>query len=70
MNMIEEVKNYWNRRACNIRRSPKPVGTVNTLMRLEIGNTLESRIFPGLHNLRGRRTKKCFKLIVALVLIR
>ena len=27
MNMIEEVKNYWNRRPCNIRHSPKLVGT-------------------------------------------
>jgi len=27
MNMIEEVKNYLNCRPCNIRHSPKPVGT-------------------------------------------
>jgi len=24
---IESVKGYWNRRPCNIRHSPKPVGT-------------------------------------------
>src|SRR5262249_4554724 len=24
---IQEVKDYWNRRPCNIRHSPKPVGS-------------------------------------------
>ena len=24
---IEEVRDFWNRRPCNIRHSPKPVGT-------------------------------------------
>src|SRR4051812_9091376 len=24
---VEQVRDYWNRRPCNIRHSPKPVGT-------------------------------------------
>lgn len=27
MNVIQQVREYWNRRPCNIRHSPKPVGT-------------------------------------------
>lgn len=27
LNAIEAVREYWNRRPCNIRHSPKPVGT-------------------------------------------
>ena len=27
MNLLEQVRNYWNLRPCNIRHSPKPVGT-------------------------------------------
>lgn len=27
MSVVEQVREYWNRRPCNIRHSPKPVGT-------------------------------------------
>ena len=26
--MIEDIKNYWNERPCNVRHSNKPIGTV------------------------------------------
>ena len=27
MSVLEQVREYWDRRPCNIRHSPKPVGT-------------------------------------------
>ena len=27
MNIVKQVREYWDRRPCNIRHSPKPVGT-------------------------------------------
>jgi 2-polyprenyl-3-methyl-5-hydroxy-6-metoxy-1,4-benzoquinol methylase len=33
--MIEEVKNYWNNRPCNIKHSNEPIGTLNYFNEVE-----------------------------------
>ena len=32
---VDQVRSYWDRRPCNIRHSPKPVGTRDLVRQIE-----------------------------------
>lgn len=43
---IEAVRDFWNRRPCNVRHSPRPVGSREYFDEVEFRNTLLSRMSP------------------------
>lgn len=66
---VEQVRDYWNRRPCNIRHSTKTPGTREYFDDVEKENTLWSRISRVLRILSAGKGKRCLKLDAVLVRI-
>jgi hypothetical protein len=63
---IEQVREYWNARPCNIRHSPQPVGSREYFDEVEARKYLVSRIFPGLPSFRAGPGSAFWKSVAGL----
>jgi hypothetical protein len=51
---IEQVREYWNRRPCNLRHSPEPVGTRAYFDQVEARKYFVEPHIPGLESAGSR----------------
>lgn len=59
---IEEVKDFWDRRPCNIRHSPKPVGTKEYFDEVEARKYFVEPHIPGFAQFERWRGKKVLEI--------
>lgn len=62
MNSIEQVKDFWDRRPCNIRHSPKPVGTREYFDEVETRKYFVEPHIPGFAQFKRWRGKKVLEI--------
>jgi len=62
MNMIQEVKTYWDRRPCNIRHSSKPVGTREYFDEVEVRKYFVEPHIPGFAQFNRWKGKKVLEI--------
>lgn len=59
---VEEVREYWNRRPCNIRHSPKPVGSKEYFDDVEARKYLVEPHIPGFAEFERWRGKRVLEI--------
>lgn len=59
---VERVRNYWNARPCNIRHSPKPVGTKEYFDEVEARKYFVEYHIPGFADFERWRGKKVLEI--------
>lgn len=59
---VEAVREYWNRRPCNIRHSPKPVGTREYFDEVEARKYMVEPHIPGFADFARWRGKKVLEI--------
>src|SRR6202008_1265935 len=59
---VDEVRNYWDRRPCNIRHSPKPVGTREYFDEVEARKYRVEPHIPGFAEFPRWRGKKVLEI--------
>jgi len=62
MNVSEQVREYWNQRPCNIRHSPKPVGTREYFDEVEARKYLVEPHIPGFAQFERWKGKKVLEI--------
>jgi len=62
MDVIAEVKEYWDRRPCNIRHSPKPVGTREYFDEVEARKYFVEPHIPGFAQFERWKGKKVLEI--------
>src|SRR6266704_5380693 len=59
---LEQVQDYWNRRPCNIRHSPKPVGTKEYSDEVEARKYFVESHIPGFADFERWRGKRVLEI--------
>src|SRR5438128_2718617 len=59
---VEEVRDYWNRRPCNIGHSPKPVGSKEYFDEVEARKYFVEPHIPGFADFERWRGKKVLEI--------